>query len=125
MTKVTYKDEGDALREITSLGVRFARGVPREVPDRLLQKFRGNKHFEVEGMPFIDLSVQPDAAIDNSDAAVTGGAEEFWTVEQLTEILNERKVKIPASQKDNADALAALVEKNGGFPEEGEPLAVK
>lgn len=124
MTKVTYKDEGDAVREITSLGVRFVRGIPREVPDRLLTKFQGNSHFEVEGRPYLDNSDKRESDIDNSDDAVTGEDEEYYTVEDLTAILVARKVKIPASQKDNAEALQALVEKNGGFPEPGEPLAV-
>lgn len=124
MTKVTYKDEGDAVREITSLGIKFHRGVPREVPDRLLKKFQGNRDFEVEGMPYQDAS-EVDTDIDNSDDTVTG-SEKYWTVEELTGILNARKVKIKASLKDDAEALLALVEANGGLPvEEGAVEAVK
>lgn len=119
MTKVTYRDETiegqDAIREITSCGVKFVRGVPREVPPRLLPKFIGNRFFEVEGHPYVDKSgfTSAELEIDNSDNAVKG--EEYYTVEELTEILNKKGVKIPASAKEDADALMVLVEKNGGL----------
>lgn len=119
MTKVTYKDEvtdgEEPLREITSCGVRFLRGIPREVPDRLLKKFIGNRFFSVEGHPYVDLSGRSaiDLEIDNSDAAVK--SEDFYTVEELRAILVERKVKIPASAAEDADALMILIEANGGL----------
>lgn len=119
MTKVTYKDEvtdgEEPLREITSCGVRFIRGVPREVPDRLLKKFIGNRFFEVEGHPYVNLSGKSaiDLEIDNSDATVK--SEDYYTVEELRDILAKKKVKIPASATDDADALMSLVEANGGL----------
>lgn len=120
MTKVTYRDEvidgEEPGREITSCGVRFKRGIPREVPDRLLKKFQGNRFFEVDGMPYIDNSSKTagELDIDNSDEATTGG-EEFYTAEDLVKILEAKKVRIPASAREDADALMKLVEDNGGL----------
>lgn len=113
MTKVTLKDTDEHPREMTVLGVKFKRGVARDVPDRLIQKFRGMMSFEVDGLPY---QRSPFAQLV-SEEVIDEVPDDGYTADQLVHVLIARKIKIPAKIKDDPEALMALCESNGGAPE--------
>lgn len=115
MTKVTYKGVEGAEDEIVSQGVRFKTGEARDVTDeKKLAKFQGHSHFEVEGRPYLKAADARDIDEGVEDEVEEG---DTYTVAELTAILREKKVTIPKKSADDAVALLALIEANGGFPE--------
>lgn len=115
MTKVTYLGVEGAQDSIQSLGLHFKKGVPREVPNSLVSKLQGHPHFEVEGLP---LKIHPSALARQAPDEIQEESEDkAYSVDDLLGLLEERKVTIPNKAKADWDALVALVEANGGFPE--------
>lgn len=85
--------------KITNWDVPFVKNVFRDVPEHVAVQARTHPHFVVEG----------EEAEGRS-----------YSVAELTDILKGRKIAIPKDAKNDAEALMALVEANGGLPPEDE-----
>lgn len=112
MTKVTFKGAEGAEKGITNLGMRFVTGVPREVPDRFLDKLQGHPQFEVEGRPYKSAKLVQEEEDLNPEDNEEGEDDRTYTVAELTAVLVASDVAIPKKIANDAQALYDLIEKN-------------
>ncbi len=121
MSKVVFLGSDSARDGITCMGIKFKTGVGREVPDRLLSKFKGHPEFEVDGQPYqlAESAIRRQGIEDVAaeDEIESGPKEpEDYTLEELTQVLKGKHVVIPPSIATDMKKLTNLINKHGGFP---------